>query len=212
MEFIAPELLEYAEAHSEPETEMLRDLNRQTHLKTNNPRMLSGHIQGRTLSLFSKLLAPKVIADVGTFTGYSALCLAEGLQPGGKLYTIDADEEIIAFAREYFDRSDFKDQIVQLHGDGVEMLKTIEEPINLAFLDAKKEQYEDYYEIVLANMPSGGLILADNVLWSGKVVDESAQDETTEAFRKFNNHVAHDDRVEKVLLPLRDGLFAARKK
>jgi caffeoyl-CoA O-methyltransferase len=214
MHFLPRAIEDYAEAYTEPEPPLLAQLRRDTHLKTMQPRMLSGHWQGRLLSMVSKLVAPGIIVEVGTFTGYSALCLAEGLRPGGMLYTIERDPELAAFAQKYFDQSPHKSTIKLLQGSALNMLDALKlpAPIDLVFIDANKEEYLAYYQACLPHVRSGGVILTDNVLWSGQVVDNSFADGKTEALRAFNNFVLADARVEKILLPVRDGLYLLRKR
>jgi len=211
MEFIAKELLEYCEHHSQKESELLHELNRQTHLKVMSPRMLSGHLQGRFLAMLSKMIQPNYILEIGTYTGYSALCLAEGLTPQGKLVTIDSNEETNLFAQSYFQRSPYAQQIESLTGMASDIIPTLTTPVNLAFIDADKKAYKHYYEQIIPILASGGILIADNVLWSGKVVTE-AKDQDTTLIREFNAHVANDKRVDCLMLPVRDGLTIVRKK
>ncbi len=203
---LAPEIADYAAVYSAPEPEYLRELSRQTHLYKLMPRMLSGHVQGRLLALFSRLLRPKSIVEIGTYTGYSALCLAEGLANDGTVYTIDVDEENSLFAQTHFDRSPYADKIRRLVGPAIEKLDEIHPPVDMAFIDADKENYVPYYRKLRPKMRSGGLILADNVLWSGKVTDASYTDPETEGLRSFVREVAADEGVFAVLLPIRDGI------
>ena len=213
MNFLPEAIQDYAEAHTEPASELLDRLQRDTHLKVMYQRMCSGHFQGRVLSMIARLIQPKTIVEVGTYTGYATLCLAEGLVADGKIYTIEIDPEVADFAWDYIAQSPYKDQVVQLIGDGVETLESLEVgPVDLAFLDAQKEQYLEYYHRILPKMRSGGLIIADNVLWSGHVTEKSKGDTNTEALKAFNDFIYNDSRVEKVLLPVRDGLFLVRKK
>lgn len=212
MDFLPEPIAAYAEKHTSPESELLHELNRQTHLRTTRARMLSGHLQGRFLSLVSNLLRPKFILEIGTFTGYSALCLAEGLHPEGKLVTLDNNPETNAMARSFFGRSAHADKIELKEGDARETIAALSGPFDLVFIDADKENYATYFDLVVDKVPAGGLIVADNVLWSGKVVDADASDKDTEALKAFNEKVAADPRVENILVPLRDGLMVARKK
>lgn len=214
MDFLDPKISEYAEAHTSPETDLLQALNRDTYANVLIPRMLSGHLQGRILSMFSKMLQPKVVLEIGTYTGYSALCLAEGLQSNGKLITLDINEEIEDMTRGYFDKSPYASMIDYRIGNALDIIPTISEPIDLVFIDADKENYSTYYDMVIDNMPSGGIIIADNVLWSGKVLDpkEVANNEETKALHEFNKKIHSDTRVENVLMPVRDGLMVVRKK
>ena len=192
---------------------MLKELNRQTHLKVLQPRMLSGHFQGRFLSMISKMIQPISILEIGTYTGYSALCLAEGLKKGGKLTTIDKNAELEAFVRNFFEKSAYSENIEFVIADAMEYIPSINQSFDLVFIDADKGNYLNYYKLVIDMIPSGGYILADNVLWSGKVIDEkSMNDKDTKAIMEFNQFVMNDYRVENVLLPIRDGLFLIRKK
>ena len=213
MEFIDQKLSEYAENHTTAESALLQKLNRQTYAEVLIPRMLSGHLQGRFLSMISRLKSPKYILEIGTYTGYSALCLAEGLQGGGKLVTMDKNEELEDMVLDYFSKSDHKDKIQFLCGNAMEMIPDIEEGIDLVFIDADKENYLNYYKMVLPKMSKGGIVLADNVLWSGKVVNEDdvKNDEETSALHAFNEYVQQDERVTNVLVPIRDGILMAIK-
>lgn len=211
MELLADFIQKYAEAHTSPESDVLKELNRQTHLKVLMPRMLSGHLQGRFLAMISQMLAPKRILEIGTYTGYSALCLAEGLQENGKLITIDKNEELENFAKNFFVKAGFEKKIEMLIGNALEIIPTLQETWDLVFIDADKLNYAKYYEMVLPQVRKGGWIIADNVLWSGKVADTQFTDKDTEALRAFNSLVQNDTRVENLLLPLRDGLMIARK-
>ena len=213
MEFIDEALLHYAEQHSAAEPEILAKLNRETHLKVMQPRMLSGHLQGRILSLFSKLLQPKTVVEIGTYTGYSALCLAEGLQDGGIVHTIDNNDERVPLLKRYFSEAGEQKRI-QIHtGNALDILPGIEGPYDLVFIDADKHNYLNYYKLVLERMRPGGLIIADNVLWSGKVLETpKANDADTKALVEYNTYVVSDPKVEVVLMPVRDGLSVARKK
>ena len=210
MEFIDPAIEEYARLFSDPESDLLKELDRETHAMILQPRMLSGHLQGRFLSFISKILRPNLILEIGTYTGYSALCLAEGLRPEGKIITLDVNEELEKFTRSFFDRSDFAPQIDYRIADAKNEIPTIAGPFDLVFIDADKRNYALYFELVIQKMNAGGIILVDNVLWSGKIVDEKAQDKSTQALRDFNQKCLEDPRVEKVLLPLRDGLLMMR--
>jgi predicted O-methyltransferase YrrM len=211
MEFIDAHIDAYSSAFSDPESELLKELNRETHALILQPRMLSGHLQGRFLALISKLLHPRLILEIGTYTGYSALCLAEGLQKDGKIITIDINEELEKFARSFFDRSTYASQIDYRIADAKDEILAIDGPLDLVFIDADKRNYATYFDLVIDKVRSGGLIIVDNVLWSGKIIDTSAQDKSTVALRDFNQKCLDDIRVEKLLLPLRDGLFILRK-
>lgn len=213
MEFITKDLSGYCENNTSPESEILAQLNRETHLKVVSPRMLSGHLQGRFLSLISKLQQPKLIVEIGTYTGYSALCLAEGLAENGKLISIDVNEETSAFAKSFIAKTEYVKQIELVLADAKEYVTTIKEPIDLVFIDADKKNYLAYYHLVIDKLNKGGLIIADNVLWSGKItMSEKDMDRETLALHQFNQFVQQDSRVSNVLLPIRDGLMMVRKK
>jgi caffeoyl-CoA O-methyltransferase len=210
MDFISEELLQYSQGFTEPESELLKELNRETWLKMDSPRMLSGHLQGRFLSFISKLLAPQRILEIGTYTGYSALCLAEGLRPDGVLLTIDPNEETNHFAKKFIERSPYTSRIKQLEGNASEIIPTLNETFDMVFIDADKKSYCLYFDLILAKVRSGGIIIADNVLWSGKVLSEK-KDAETRAISDFNQKVAADKLVTSLLLPLRDGLMLMQK-
>ena len=210
MDFIDEGIEEYARLHTEPENDLLKELVRETHAMVLQPRMLSGHLQGRFLSFIAKVYQPSLILEIGTYTGYSALCMAEGLKKSGRLITIDVNEELETFTRSFFNRSAYKEQIDYRIADAAIEIPTIEGPIDLVFIDADKRNYALYFDLVIDKMRSGGLILVDNVLWSGKIIEEAAKDKSTQALRDFNTKVANDPRVEPLLLPIRDGLFLLR--
>lgn len=211
MEFISEVLADYVIANSQSEPKILKDLARETHQKVLLPRMLSGTLQGRFLSMLSKLTAPERILEIGTYTGYATLCLAEGLASGGEIDTIDKNEELLDFQRKYFDRSGFGTQIHQYLGNAIDLIPNLKNDYDLVFLDADKSNYLNYFELVLPKTRSGGLILSDNVLWSGKVTQKADYDDKdTQVLQKFNKLLASDPRVESVLLPLRDGLTLSR--
>ena len=212
MEFIAQGLADYANAHSTVASSLLQRIERETHLEVLQPRMLSGPFQGRLLSLISKLVQPKRILEIGTYTGYSALCLAEGLTKEGKIITLDVNEELHKRVQGYFNASDYSEQIDYRIGDALDLIPALNETWDLVFIDADKKNYLNYYDLVVDRVRSGGLILADNVLWSGKVIDEKAQDKETVLLRQYNERINHDERVENILLPIRDGIMVARKK
>ena len=198
---------DYIRENSSKEPEILKDLNKETYLKVLNPRMLSGHIQGRFLSIITKLIKPKKILEIGTYTGYSAICMAEGLIENGIIHTIDINEELISIQNKYFAKSKCNNSIIQHVGDARNIIKSINEKFDLVFLDADKENYIEYYELVIEKVRKGGLIIADNVLWTGKVVEpEKDDDELTQYLIDFNKMINEDDRVENIILPLRDGL------
>lgn len=211
MEFIAEELDNYVCAHTSEESELLKKINRETYLEVLQPRMLSGHFQGRVLSLFSKMFQPECILEIGTYTGYSALCLAEGLKEKGKLITIDVNEELETRVRGYFEASKFRSQIEYRIGDAIKIIPELPEQFDIVFIDADKLNYINYYNLVFSKVKTGGYIIADNVLWSGKVADETKNDKDTELLREYNLLIHNDIRVENVLLPIRDGLMVSRK-
>ena len=211
MDFIDKSIEDYATAHTSLETDYLQELNRETHQKVLIPRMLSGHLQGRVLSLLSKLQAPKHILEIGTYTGYSALCLAEGLAPGGELHTIDINEELEPMSRRYFEKAEMQNQIIQHIGNALDIIPGLKQTWDIVFIDADKSNYINYYNLVLPQMNKGGLIICDNVLWSGKVLlDNNQLDEDTRALKQLNAVVQADERVENLLLPVRDGLLIAK--
>lgn len=213
MEFIKPELLAYVEKHTTPESPILKKITRETHLKVLRSRMLSGHLQGRILSLFSHMLSPGFILEIGAYTGYSALCLAEGLRESGRLITIEKNEELEPMIRGFLKEADAEEKIKLLIGDARELIPGLDYTFDLVFIDADKESYLDYYNMILPKMRSGGIMIADNVLWSGKVIEEvKPDDKSAQALLVFNETVTHDDRVENVLFPVRDGLMVIRKK
>ena len=213
MHFISNELDNYVVQHSEKEPELLKALTRETYQKVLQPRMLSGHYQGRVLSLLSKLIRPKTILELGTFTGYSALCLAEGLQKNGVLHTIDHNEELATFQRRYFDLSPFGSQIHQHTGKAIDIIPKMDLGFDLVFMDADKENYINYFYQIIDKLNPGGVILSDNVLWSGKVIEPLvASDILTNTVLEYNRLLKDDKRLETVLLPIRDGLTVSIKK
>ena len=213
MHFLSADLQHYAEAHSQAEPPLLAALSRETHLRVLQPRMLSGHLQGRLLSLLSKLLSPSYIVEIGTFTGYATLCLAEGLRPEGVLHTIEANEEYQPIQDKYFQQSPYHSQIVQHFAPALEVLLSLPDGIELVFIDADKKNYLNYLEAILPKMRPGGIILSDNVLWSGKVVEAvKDNDKHTQILMEYNQRLATDPRLETVLLPIRDGISLARVK
>ncbi len=215
MQILPEKLDDYVVKHSQEEPKLLQELNRETYLKILQPRMLSGHYQGRVLSLLSKLINPKYILEIGTYTGYSALCLAEGLKKSGELHTIDINEELFDFQRKYFDRSDFGNQIHQHLGNALELeiVPSLNITFDLVFIDAEKENYIDFFNIIINKLNSGGVLLSDNVLWSGKVLDQTSQtDEATKSLVAYNKLLNEDERIESIILPIRDGLTISRKK
>lgn len=211
MHFISPELEDYVEQHSENEPALLAALNKETYQKILLPRMLSGHFQGRVLSMLSKLIRPVNILEIGTYTGYSALCLCEGMQENGILHTIDIKEELVDFQRKHFDKSPWGKQIVQHLGEAIDIIPTLEMKFDLVFIDADKENYLNYFELIVPRMNKGGIILSDNVLWSGKVLEPlNPKDISTKVLLEYNQLLKDDPRVETVLLPIRDGLTVSR--
>lgn len=212
MDFLPNNISEYSEMYTSGESPLLHELNRQTHIRTTRPRMLSGHLQGRFLAMLSHWIKPQNILEIGTFTGYSALCLAEGLIENGTLITIDNNPETNAMARQYFEKSAYHSKIQLLEGNALEIIPTLNREFDIVFIDADKENYEKYYDLVIPILKTGGTLLADNVLWSGKVVEPVKEnDKETIALKRFNEMVNRDSRVENILLPLRDGLMIARK-
>lgn len=213
MEFLEKNLADYCENHTSPESELLSKLNRDTHVKVVSSRMLSGHLQGRVLSFISKLQKPTFIVEVGTYTGYSALCLAEGLSENGKLLSMDVNEETSYYAQSFINQSVYKNKIELVVADAKAVIPDIAEPIDLVFIDADKKNYLSYYHLLIEKLTTGGLIIADNVLWSGKItMPVSDMDRETLALHEFNNFIQNDERVENMLLPIRDGLMVIRKK
>ncbi|TNF30518.1 MAG: O-methyltransferase [Bacteroidetes bacterium] len=212
MDFIAKEIEAYAEAFTREEGEVLAALNRETYAKVMTPRMLSGHLQGQVLRMFSQMIRPKYILEIGTYTGYSALCMVDGLQPGGRLITIDVNEELQDIILKYFKLSGKAEQIDSRIGNALDIIPTLDMQFDLVFIDADKENYPNYFDLVFDKMNVGGYIIADNVLWSGKVLeDDSNLDKDTLALKTYARKLKDDPRVETVLLPVRDGLLIARK-
>jgi len=207
-----PELIEqYIATHSQEEPQLLQELSRETHLKVIQPRMITGHFQGRVLSMFSKIINPKYILEIGTYTGYSAICLAEGLQKEGELHTIEVNPELETIQSKYFNKSPFSKQIISHIGNALEVISGLNKVFDLVFIDAEKKQYDAYFEAVLTVSRPGTIILSDNVLWTGKVVEPlNSKDKTTKALLDYNHKLANDPRVETVLLPIRDGLSMSR--
>jgi caffeoyl-CoA O-methyltransferase len=213
MDFLPEKIDNYVVNHSEDEPQLLQELSRETWQKIMVPRMLSGHFQGRVLSMISKLVNPKNILEIGTYTGYSALCLAEGMQENGSLHTIDRNEELYDFQRKYFNKSDYGTNIKQYVGNALDVISTIDDKFDLVFIDADKSNYPNYFHAIIDKMNSGGVILSDNVLWSGKVVEEiQPKDIDTPALIEYNKLLKNDSRIETVLLPIRDGLTISRVK
>ena len=213
MHFIPEKLDDYVVKHSEDEPALLKALTRETYQKILQPRMLSGHYQGRVLSMLSKLIRPKVILELGTFTGYSALCLAEGLDKNGIIHTIDINEELVDFQRSYFDKSEYGSKIIQHLGSAIDIIPTLDTTFDLVFMDADKPNYITYFHQIIDKLNPGGVILSDNVLWSGKVIEElNPQDVSTKIVLEYNAILKDDPRLETVLLPIRDGLTVSIKK
>ena len=212
MDFLPKEIDSYIVQHSAKEPELLKRLNRETYQKVLQPRMLSGHYQGRILSMISKLIQPKTIVQIGTYTGYSALCLAEGLVSSGRLHTIDINEELVELQNKYFEASPYRAQIRQHLGDATQIIPTIDGSFDLVFIDADKPNYPAYFDLVIDRLRPGAILLSDNVLWSGKVVAPVAEDdESTKALLHYNRILAKDERLETIVLPIRDGLTISRR-
>lgn len=212
MKFLVEEIEEYSAAHTEDENALLKSLNRETHAHVLSPRMLSGHMQGRFLSMISRMIRPDRILEIGTYTGYSGICLCEGLNPGGKLITIDVNEELESFTRRYFDQTPYKDQIDYRIGNALDIIPTLTDMFDIVFIDADKINYSAYFNLCLDKTRTGGFLIADNVLWSGKVVQQLKKiDKDTQALLDFNRMVHEDPRVSNMLLPIRDGLMILQK-
>tara|TARA_B110000046_G_C13017265_1_gene409378 strand:+ start:698 stop:1339 length:642 start_codon:yes stop_codon:yes gene_type:complete len=210
-EFIDQKILDYVDLYSQQEPLLLKELNKETNLKVLNPRMLSGSYQGRILSIISKILKPKMVLEIGTYTGYSALCIAEGLDIGGTIDTIDINEELQQIQNKFFGKSGFSKQINQHLGNALDIIPKINKTFDLVFLDADKENYIEYFNLIIDKVNSGGVIIADNVLWSGKVIKADTNDLVTNKLIEFNNLINKDKRIENIILPLRDGLSICRK-
>lgn len=212
MDFLPENISNYSDQHTSNESDLLYRLNRETHLNVLQPRMLSGHLQGRTLSMLSKMMRPKNILEIGTYTGYSALCLAEGLAPDGTLHTIDINEELETISNKYFKDSSYSDQIQQHIGNALEIIPGLSVDFDLIFIDADKENYLNYYNLLIEKVKPGTVLIADNVLWSGKVTEKAKpKDIETIALQEFNTAIQNDERVENILFPIRDGLMIIRK-
>jgi predicted O-methyltransferase YrrM len=213
MNFIDEKIEDYVVKHTSQESDVLYDLNRQTHINVLQPRMLSGHLQGRVLSMLSHMIKPKRILEIGTYTGYAAICMAEGLQDEGQLITIDKNFELEKMANDYFQKAGFQDQIEMIVGDALQVIPKLDKNFELVFIDADKTNYLNYYNLIIDELPKNSYIIADNVLWSGKVLDEKEMnDPDTKALSVFNEKIQNDSRVENVLFPIRDGLMVIRKK
>ncbi len=212
MNFLNKDIEEYSINHSEKESKVLAELNRETWLKVLNPRMLSGHFQGRILSMISKMIKPKYILEIGTYTGYSAICLSEGLQKNGEIHTIDINDELKEISERYFKKANVHNNIRLYNGDALKIINKLNIKFDLVFIDADKENYCNYFDMVIEKIPLGSYIITDNVLWSGKVLnDNNPKDIETLEIKKFNAKVKKSDRVENILLPIRDGLMLCRK-
>ncbi len=213
MDFINQAIQDYCDRNTTPESAALQKINRHTHANVLQPRMLSGHFQGRFLAIISQMIKPKYVLEIGTYTGYSAICLAEGLQGGGKLITIDVNAELEELVNYHISQAHMSEKIEHLIGDATEIINTLNYPFDLVFIDADKPNYPKYYELVINKIPSGSFILIDNVLWSGKVVVEKdlAKDKDTQILHSLNETIQKDEKVENILLPIRDGLMLLRK-
>ena len=210
--FIDENILNYSISKSEKESKLLNDLYRETYLKVLNPRMISGHYQGRILSLISKIVSPKKILEIGTYTGYSAICLCEGMDKDGILHTIDNNKELVEIQNKYFKKANLTNKIVQHSGDAKNIIPSIDEEFDIVFIDADKESYPEYYDLIINKVRSGGIIIADNILWSGKILEKvEKDDQATKSIIEFNNKIIEDDRVKNIILPIRDGLNIVRK-
>jgi len=205
------DLEKYISAHSSPEDSLLEELYRQTHLRFVNPNMVSGHIQGKFLEFLSKMIKPDRILEIGTFTGYSAICLAKGLKPGGKLYTIEINDELTHFSKSFFRRAGVEKKIIQLIGKAQDIIPSLTDEFDLAFIDGDKREYIEYYNSIFPKLKKGGFILADNVLWGNKILDDNTRDQQTRGIIEFNEMISLRTDIEKVILPLRDGVMLIRK-
>jgi len=210
-EFINKDILDYVKLNSQQEPTLLKELNKETHLKIPNPRMLCSSYQGRILSIISKIIKPKKVLEIGTYTGYSTLCIAEGLDKNGIIYTIDINEELQEIQNKYFDKSGFGNQIHQYIGNAIEFIPKINECFDFVYLDADKENYNEYFDLVIDKIVSGGVLISDNVLWSGKVLNTKNQDLITQKLIEFNQLIKKDKRLDTIILPIRDGLSISRK-
>lgn len=213
MNFLPPKLDEYVVEHSQQEPKVLQELSKETWQKVLNPRMLSGAFQGRVLSMISKIIRPTNVLEIGTYTGYSAICIAEGLHPEGVIHTLDKNEELEDLQNKYFEKSGYRDQIKQHFGNALDIIPTLDQTFDLVFIDADKSNYSNYFNLIIDKMNSGGIILSDNVLWSGKVIKKlDSKDIDTKALIAYNSLLNSDGRIETVLLPIRDGLTISRVK
>lgn len=213
MHFLPKKLDDYIINHSQEEPELLKQLTKETYQKVLQPIMLSGPYQGRVLSMLSKLIQPKMILELGTYTGYSTLCLAEGLHPDGEINTIDINEELVDFQRNYFDKSGYGEQIIQHIGHALDIIPNLDKTFDLVFIDADKPNYVNYFHLIIDKLRSGGILLSDNVLWHGKIIEKlNPKDVSTKAVLEYNSLLKEDSRIETVLLPIRDGLTISRRK
>lgn len=213
MDFLPHDINDFVEAHTQPESNVLKELNRETNANVLQPRMLSGHLQGQVLAMLSKMIRPQKILEIGTYTGYSAICLAQGLTQGGVLHTIDINEELEELVKKYISKAALQNKIITHTGNALEIIPRLNEQFDIVFIDADKENYTAYYDLVFDNVKTGGYIIADNVLWSGNVVKpEKEMDAETKALVSYCKKIHTDERVENVLFPVRDGLMVARKK
>ena len=210
MDFIDRKIMEYVINNSEDEPELLKELAKETYQKILQPRMLSGHPQGRILSLLSKIIRPKRILEIGTYTGYGTICLAEGLTDDGKIITIDKNEEIIDFQNKYFEKSGYREKIIQLNGEALDIIETLSDKFDIVFLDADKENYIEYYKSISNKLVKGGILISDNVLWSGKVLEETSNDIETDILKRFNRLLKNDKKFETIIIPIRDGVSISR--
>lgn len=212
MELLNKEIEKYIIENSDDEDLILKELFRETNLKVLNPRMISGYIQGKFLEFVSKMIKPEYILEIGTFTGYSVIYLSKGLKEKGVLHTIEINDELAEFPKKYIQKLNLEDKIIFHYGDALEIINKLNFEFDLVFIDGDKRQYIEYYNAVFDKVKNGGFIIADNVLWDGKIIDEKANDDFTNHLRKFNSLLKSDDRIEKFILPLRDGLMLMRKK
>ncbi len=210
MDFIDKKIMDYVINNSEDEPELLKELAKETYQKILQPRMLSGHPQGRILSILSKLIRPKRILEIGTYTGYGTICLAEGLTDDGKIITIDKNEEIIDFQNKYFEKSGYREKIIQLNGEALDIIETLSDKFDIVFLDADKENYIEYYKSISNKLVKGGILISDNVLWSGKVLEETPNDLETDILKRFNRLLKNDKKFETIIIPIRDGVSISR--
>ncbi len=210
MDFIDRKIMEYVINNSEDEPELLKELAKETYQKILQPRMLSGHPQGRILSLLSKIIRPKRILEIGTYTGYGTICLAEGLTDDGKIITIDKNEEIIDFQNKYFEKSGYREKIIQLNGEALDIIETLSDKFDIVFLDADKENYIEYYKSISNKLVKGGILISDNVLWSGKVLEETPNDLETDILKRFNRLLKNDKKFATIIIPIRDGVSISR--